>query len=420
MTHPLLEIPEAYHRGQRLGIASVCSAHPVVIEAALEMARDQGATVLIEATCNQVNQDGGYTGMAPADFGRFVERICAKVDFERSKIVLGGDHLGPGPWKHLRSNEAMAKAKGMVRAYAEAGFAKLHLDTSMGCRNEPVALVDRETAWRAARLAAVAEEYKAGTDPIYVIGTEVPVPGGATHSLEKLEITLPEAVVRTYEAHKSAFEALGLQDAFSRVVALVVQPGVEFSHSDVTHFDPPKAQALSDVLESFPGIVFEAHSTDYQTAEGLRSLVDSGFAILKVGPSLTFALREALYALDAVADILDGRPPVGTLMAVMDEVMRATPRNWRDYYAGTETEQWLQRHFSYSDRIRYYWPSPRAEKAVSRLRRRLNGARIPAPVSSQFLPGRGAAGSYDEYIKAAIQAVLHQYERACSPDRLAP
>jgi tagatose-1,6-bisphosphate aldolase non-catalytic subunit AgaZ/GatZ len=35
--------------------------------------------VLIEATCNQVNQDGGYTGMTPADFRRFVEDIAARV-----------------------------------------------------------------------------------------------------------------------------------------------------------------------------------------------------------------------------------------------------------------------------------------------------------------------------------------------------
>ncbi len=415
MAHPLLVIPEAYHRGERPGITSVCSAHPVVIEAAIRLAGDLGRTVLIEATCNQVNQDGGYTGMSPGDFRRFVEGIAARVNFDREKIVLGGDHLGPNPWKQFPANEAMTKAEAMIRAYAEAGFTKFHLDTSMGCRGEPAALADQETARRAARLAAVAEEHKTGVDPVYVIGTEVPVPGGATRALDHLEITMPEAVVQTYEAHKASFEALGLQGAYSRVMALVVQPGVEFSHSDVVHFDARKAHSLSEVLKSFPGIVFEAHSTDYQTGDGLRSLVENGFAILKVGPSLTFALREALYALDAIADNLDGHPPVGSLMATMEKAMRAKPQYWQDYYAGAETELWLQRHFSYSDRIRYYWPSRQAEKAVSRLRQRLEGRHIPDPLFGQYLPGLAGTGSFDDVLIASVQETLHRYEHACIP-----
>ena len=420
MAHPLLEIPEAFDRGERSGITSVCSAHPVVIEAALLLARELGRTVLIEATCNQVNQDGGYTGMTPGDFRRFVEGIAARVNLDREKIVLGGDHLGPNPWKQFPADEAMKKAEAMIRAYAEAGFTKLHLDTSMGCRGEPAALADQVTAKRAARLAAVAEEHKAGTDPVYVIGTEVPVPGGATHALDHLEITIPEAVVQTFEVHEAAFEASGLQSALSRVIALVVQPGVEFSHSDVVHFDARKALALSEVLNSFPGIVFEAHSTDYQTGEGLRSLVENGFVILKVGPSLTFALREALYALDAVADILGGHPPAGKLMATMEEAMRAYPQNWQDYYTGTETELWLQRHFSYSDRIRYYWPSRQAVRAVSRLRQRLEGRHIPEPLFRQFLPGLAGRGSYEEVLIASVQGILRRYEHACSPVDHAP
>ncbi len=409
----LLAISDAIHRGEHLGITSICSAHPVVIEAALGLASDSGKTILIEATCNQVNQDGGYTGMTPGAFRRFVERLSARVNFDPARIALGGDHLGPNPWKQLPADAAMKKAEAMIRAYAEAGFTKLHLDTSMGCRGEPVALGDQETARRAARLAAVAEEHKAGADPVYVIGTEVPVPGGVTHALNDLEVTTSEAVFQTYEVHKAAFEALGLQAAFSRVMALVVQPGVEFGHSGVVHFDPGRAHALSESLRFLPGIVFEVHSTDYQTTKDLRNLVEFGFAILKVGPSLTFALREALYALDAMADILDGHAPGGTLMTAMEKIMRAAPRYWQDYYSGNSTELWLQRHFSYSDRIRYYWPSEQAKQVVSRLQQRLEGRHIPDPVLSQFLPVIVAGGSYNEILTASVQNVLRRYEQAC-------
>lgn len=416
MKHPLLDIPTAYHRGEPKGITSVCSAHPLVIEAALTLARKLDRPALIEATCNQVNQDGGYTGMTPADFRRFVEGIAEKTGFDPANIILGGDHLGPNPWKHLPAEEAMEKAEAMIAAFAEAGFTKLHLDTSMGCKGEPTALEDEQTAARAARLAAAAEaHFGGGLRPVYVIGTEVPVPGGAVEELDHLQITAPRSVAQTYEVHRQAFSALHLEDAFSRVIALVVQPGVEFGHSEVIHFDPKKAQELSACLQDMPGLVFEAHSTDYQTEAGLGQLVQNGFAILKVGPWLTFALREALYALDCVADVMDGHPPRGALMAAVEDVMQEAPANWEKYYSGSDLDLWLQRHFSYSDRIRYYWPSPKAKDAVERLMARLEGKELIDPVLSQYLPEVEDRDTATSILLGAVHTVLNKYERAVSP-----
>jgi len=412
MSHPLIAIPRAFHGGRHLGITSVCSAHPIVIEAALVQARDTDDPILIEATCNQVNQEGGYTGMSPAAFRDFVEGIARKTGLDPARIILGGDHLGPNPWKHLPAEEAMDRAKEMIAAYAAAGFTKLHLDTSMGCAGEPPALDDETTAARAARLAEVAETGAGPLRPVYVIGTEVPVPGGATHALDHLEPTAPGAVSRTHDIHRAAFEALGLGDAFGRVIGLVVQPGVEFGHTDIVHFDAGRARALSQGLTGLDGLIFEAHSTDYQRPEALRALVAGGFAILKVGPWLTFALREALYALDAVADVLDGHPPRGRLMTRMEEVMTRAPGHWEKYYTGTEREIWLQRHFSYSDRIRYYWPDPAASEAVTWLLSRLEGRAIPAPVLDQYLPGVTGATAHD-ILRNAVGRVLSVYRAAC-------
>lgn len=414
MTHPLSAIPAAFHAGHPRGITSVCSAHPIVIEAALRLARDTGQHALIEATCNQVNQDGGYTGMTPAGFRDFVEAIAAKVGLSPDRIVLGGDHLGPNPWKDLPADAAMQKAETMIAAFAAAGFSKLHLDCSMGCAGEPVALDDAATAERAARLAVVAEAHGAASEPVYVIGTEVPVPGGALEELDQLAVTEPEAVAATLEAHRRAFAAAGASAAFARVIALVVQPGVEFGHANVVQFVPERASDLTASLDAMPGIVFEAHSTDFQTGAGLAGLVRGGFAILKVGPWLTFALREALYALDAIADVLDGHPPRGALMAEMDEIMLARPGYWQRYYEGDETELWLQRHFSYSDRIRYYWPDRQAEDAVARLLARLEGRHIPETVLSQYLPKTSGAGSAREILIGAVLDVLRLYGRASS------
>ena len=405
----------------RAGVTSVCTAHPIVIEAAMSLALRSGKRVLIESTCNQVNQEGGYTGMTPADFRRFVDGIAARVGLDPSRVILGGDHLGPNPWKHLAADQAMQRAKAMIEGYARAGFVKLHLDTSIGCAGEPAALVDEVTAERAAALAKIAEAAVGnGTPPIYIIGTEVPVPGGAQHALDSLEVTRPEAALRTVKVHEKAFRDAGLETAFARAIGAVVQPGVEFASTEVIRYKPEKAVHLANALASLPGFVFEAHSTDYQPAASLDALVRDGFAILKVGPWLTFALREALYGLDCIARVLDPGSTGNDLPAAMEALMLKEPGNWRKYYQGDADELRLQRHFSFSDRIRYYWPHPEAQAAVDRLFAKLGDKLIPEPLVSQYLGGlypEVVDGSLSarprELVVGAVLQVLRRYDQAC-------
>ena len=141
------------------------------------------------------------------------------------------------------------------------------------------------------------------------------------------------------------------------------------------------------MLGQLPGLVFEAHSTDYQTRDALIALVKDGFAILKVGPGLTFVLREALYGLDAIAEALFPGPRSRTLRQTMEGLMLDAPTNWDRYYHGPEAERALQRHFSYSDRIRYYWPQPAAEQAVAELFALLGEAELPQTLIGQYLGG---------------------------------
>jgi D-tagatose-1,6-bisphosphate aldolase subunit GatZ/KbaZ len=401
------------------GITSVCSAHPLVIEAALQRGLREGAVVLVEATCNQVNQEGGYTGMTPVAFRRFIEEIAKKVGFPMGSIIYGGDHLGPNPWKTLGADEAMARAEAMVAAYVEAGFEKLHLDTSMGCAGEPAALDDEETAERAARLAKVAEDTACRIGqrpPVYIIGTEVPPPGGATHAIEELEVTSPDAALKTLEIHTSAFEKADAGAAMDRVIGIVVQPGVEFGNANVVLYEPGRAHGLASTLGRMPGLLFEAHSTDYQTVHELSALVDDGFAILKVGPGLTFALREALYGLDAIRHVLDCGGD--SLYAQMEAIMQAGPHHWVGHYAGSADDIRFQRHFSYSDRIRYYWPGKQATDAVGALFAALPDP-IPETLVSQYLgrvypdvvSGRVAPRARDLCL-AAIDAALAPYSVA--------
>ena len=420
----LTDMVEQHKQGNTNGIYAVCSAHPLVLEAAIRYAQANHTPVLIEATSNQVDQFGGYTGMTPADFRGFVYRLADSFDFPQSQIILGGDHLGPNRWQNLSASEAMANADELIKSYVAAGFKKIHLDCSMSCEDDPVPLTDEIVAERAARLAKIAEETSLenfGTaELVYIIGTEVPVPGGAHETLTELEVTTPEAARATLEAHRHAFEKEGLSDIWPRIIGLVVQPGVEFDHTHVIDYRSEKAAALSKMVEAYDTLLFEAHSTDYQTPQSLRQLVKDHFAILKVGPALTFALREALFSLSAIEEELLPVKATSGLRQVLESVMLDRPEYWQSHYHGDGNARRLARGYSYSDRVRYYWPDSQIDDAFERLVRNLAEEPIPLPLISQYLPlqyvkvREGALNATPrELILDHIQDILRHYHNAC-------
>jgi len=422
--HALQELIARHKQGTACGVTSICSAHPIVVEASLRHAlRHDDALLLFEATCNQVNQDGGYTGMTPADFVGFVHGIARRVGYDTARIVLGGDHLGPNPWTALDAVAAMDKAEVMVAAYVAAGFRKIHLDCSMACAGDPEPLPEAEIVRRATRLCRAAEDAwktSGGEAPVYVIGTEVPVPGGATESIEGLAVTTPEAALATIAAHREAFAAAGLDAAWQRVVASVVQPGVEFDHHQVVDYAPDKARALSAAIAPVPGMVFEAHSTDYQTRDALAALVRDHFAILKVGPGLTFALREALWALDAIEREWIAPEAQARLRETTIARLHAEPKYWRRYYHAEGRQLDIDLQYSLSDRIRYYWPDPAIERAREALFANLRANPPPPPLVGQYLPhalralreGRASSDPLS-LAMAHVGAVLDDYHHAC-------
>ncbi|HAU5612915.1 TPA: tagatose-bisphosphate aldolase subunit KbaZ [Citrobacter freundii] len=420
----LTKMVEQHKRGKANGIYAVCSAHPIVLEAAIRYAHANHTPLLIEATSNQVDQFGGYTGMTPADFRSFVCRLADSLDFSQDMLILGGDHLGPNRWQNLPAEQAMANADDLIKSYVAAGFKKIHLDCSMSCANDPVPLTDEIVAERAARLAKVAEEtcmaHFGESDLVYVIGTEVPVPGGAHEALTELAVTTPDAARATLQAHYHAFEKRGLEGIWPRIIALVVQPGVEFDHTHIIDYQPQKAVALSKMVEDYDTLVFEAHSTDYQTPQSLRQLVIDHFAILKVGPALTFALREALFSLAAIEEELLPAKACSGLRHVLESVMLDRPEYWQSHYHGDGNARRLARGYSYSDRVRYYWPDSQIDEAFERLVRNLADDPIPLPLISQYLPLQyvkvregDLSATPRELIINHIQDILQQYHCAC-------
>jgi D-tagatose-1,6-bisphosphate aldolase subunit GatZ/KbaZ len=415
------------HRaGENVGVYSVCSAHPLVLRASMRQALDDETVLLIEATSNQVDQFGGYTGMTPAVFRDLVLAFADEEGFPRERLVLGGDHLGPNRWQGEAPADAMAKADELVAQYAAAGYAKLHIDCSMRLEGDPSPLPDEIVAERAARLIEIAEANRpaGGEKPVYVIGTEVPVPGGAHETLGALQPTTPAAARDTLAAHRRALAARDLDVVWPRVVALVVQPGVEFDHLKVIDYQPAQTLDLQRVLEPEADMVFEAHSTDYQTRSHLTDLVRDHWAILKVGPGLTFALREAFFALAAIEQELVPADRRSDLVDYVDRTMQEDPGYWQGYYEGTADEKRVARRYSYSDRIRYYWATPGIAERQALLFANLDSSNlgeggIPEPLISQYLPRQftrvredGLSPDPESLAIDAVRQVLRDYSVA--------
>jgi D-tagatose-1,6-bisphosphate aldolase subunit GatZ/KbaZ len=390
MSHYLDAVVAAQKRGEARGLTSICSAHPWVLRAAMQHAApDQ--PLLIESTCNQVNQFGGYTGMQPADFVRVMHDLAVANDFPADRLILGGDHLGPAVWQHEPAAGAMSKACDLIRAYVDAGYVKIHLDASMKLADDPSGpLAIEVAAQRAAQLAKAAEEAQAnrssGSATYYVIGTEVPIPGGAQEYEVNVQVTGIERARETIEITRAAFRREGLDAAWQRVIAVVVQPGVEFGNEFVLDFQPDAARDLARFIEGEPRLIYEAHSTDYQTREALRQLVLGHFAILKVGPALTFTFREAVFALALMEDELFSAEEQSHLVETLEAAMLRAPEHWRKHYTGDEAAQRFARRYSYSDRSRYYWPDAQVQAALQKLLTNLNTRSLPLSLLSQYTP----------------------------------
>lgn len=403
------------NRAGRGGVAaSVCSAHPLVLRALFRAARRHDTFALVESTSNQVDQYGGYTGMKPADFARLVHGLAAEEGFPAERVLLGGDHLGPNTWRSRPAEEAMAESVALVSAYVRAGYRKIHLDASFACADDRGAPGDEIVAERCARMAAACEAAAEGAPPVYVVGTEVPTPGGVAED-EGMHVTSPADVERTLAVFRETFRRHGLEAAWGRVVAVVVQPGVEFGDGMVHDFRG--APELARAILGHAGMVFEAHSTDYQAARGLRELVAHHFFVLKVGPWLTYALREALFALELAERELRPAAP-SRFRETLAAAMRQDPRHWERYYGGSPDEIAYKLAFSYSDRARYYLGRAEVAGAVEQLFRNLS-PRVPEGLVSQFLPAqwlRVRAGELEatprELAVARVEDVMELYLRA--------
>lgn len=368
-------------KGKCKGIASYCTSNPLVIRYLLRIYRKLDLPLLIEATANQVNQFGGYTSMTPAMFSNFVKSIAKEEGFDLNNLILGGDHLGPLVWVKEDQDVAMERATVLVSDFVKAGFQKIHLDTSMKLLGDPDNFYGApELVAKRGRLLATACEHSVDVSqnipPIYVIGSEVPIPGGETSSYSQhVEVTKVSNLQRTLLAYMENFKSLNIWD---RVRAVVVQPGVEFNNDGIITYNRKDFQELKNFIRQYPGIFFEGHSTDYQSKFTLANMVSDDIAILKVGPALTHALINALFNLELLLDDLTLRGRTFTL--ALECVMGRQPKYWEAYVPQciSAVTQNCYKKYSLSDRARYYLSDSSVVKEIEEMF--LTFARINVPL----------------------------------------
>jgi D-tagatose-1,6-bisphosphate aldolase subunit GatZ/KbaZ len=429
-TNFLLELRNDHLSGRRGGRVAICSSRREVLEAAVELAMSRDDHLLVEVTANQVNQYGGYSGMTPAAFASEIDRLALAMGFPRSRILLGADHLGPYIWRNEPVEKAMRKSLELVQQCVRAGFSKIHLDTGFGCADDPRPELPPEiAAERAATLCRAAESVAeqlppAVSRPLYVIGAEVPPPGGALDDPRTLEVTSVERLEEALRRYGAQFKSAHLESAWDRVMAIVVQPGVEFGDCVVARYCSERARALSCFHDRLPAhMTYEVHSTDYQPSDSLARMVADHFTLLKVGPCLTHAFREAVLGLARIeSEQLDRRREVqrSNIREVLEAVMLEDPVHWRSHYRGNEEDLRFLRFHSQRDRLRYYWSQPAVAIALKRLLANLKPGLSPAWVEAQ-LPEVYAALPTDRYpidpttlIRRHIQLTLKPYFDACA------
>ena len=430
MKHPIKEILSKRQNGINSGIGSYCTSNKLVIKSILEYYINKNEHVLIECTANQVNQFGGYMNMTPSDFIDYVYSIADEINFPKEKIIFGADHFGPLAWADKNENEAMENAKELVKLAVLAGYTKIHLDTSMflGSDDTSKKLSDETIAKRGVALYEVCEKafeerikrYPNSIHPVYVIGSEVPIPGGEYEEKNTLEVTKPKDFENTINAYDKIFKEKGLNKVWENIIAVVVQPGVEFSNKDIHDYDRTQAKELCEKLKEYPHLVFEGHSTDFQFSNKLKEMVEDGVAILKVGPALTYALREGLFSLSSIEkELIKNESKRANFIETLEKTMLKYPKDWEKYYNGTELEKELSRKYSFSDRSRYYMAQNEIDSSISKLFENINSIDIPLGMVKQYLPNaylkirqENLSKNAEDLVKSNIKDVINDYYNA--------
>ena len=366
LEHILSRIQELIAEGHKpMSLLAVCPNSPAVIKAAFRAAKRNNAPILFAATLNQVDGDGGYTGMTQFDFVRVLD-VEAKRNHYTGDYIACIDH--GGPWlKDIQTLEmwpyerAMAAVKKSEEDAIAAGYGMIHVDPTVDRFLPKGEIIKIETvAARTIEIITHLEKFRKerGLPRVsYEVGTEEVHGGLADESVFRKFLTLL----------KEGLEANGCADAWPCFV--VGKVGTDLH---TTYFDPVVARKLTAIVREY-GSYIKGHYTD--DVENPEEYPVCGMGAANVGPEFTMAEYEALEELEAVENQLydEGRVAMHShMIETLKQLVLASGR-WKKWVHGNESpddfesitpdrQRWL-----IETSARYIWQKPEAVAARAML-----------------------------------------------------
>ncbi len=362
--------------GVKRTIFAACPNSNTVIRAALKSAKRNNAPIKFAATLNQVDTDGGYTGLTPREFVNTI-RLHARSLHIVSPVIIAVDH--GGPWLkdiHSRNqwsyNDTMAAVKKSFEAAIEAGYDLLHVDPTVDITLPKGKTISIDlVADRTLELIAHTEHFRVSHNYpriAYEVGTEE-VHGGLAdldvfkHFLDRL---------------KSGLEKLGMPDVWPCFV--VGKVGTDLH---TTTFDPLVARQLVEIARNY-GSLIKGHYSDNVTNP--EAYPESGMGAANIGPEFTEMEYLALVELELIQDQLAREGKIAKPVAMMKTLQEAVIRSERwqkwlhekenpvDFFANSpERQEWLIRTC-----CRYIWEDPQVVSGRTRLYQNLTMQGIEA------------------------------------------
>lgn len=362
--------------GIKRTIFAVCPNSQAVIKASFRAAKRNDAPVYFAATLNQVDCDGGYTGMTQAQFTKVLEQEARAVNYTGTYIVAI-DH--GGPWlKDIQTRErwdtekAMNAVKKSFECAVTAGYDLIHVDPTVDIFVPEGQAIDiMVVAERTADLIEHVEKFRRSEslpEISYEVGTEE-VHGGLAD----------EATFDTFVSElRRGLNDRGLNDVWP--VFIVGKVGTDLH---TTTFDPDVARKLTEKVRPL-GSYIKGHYTDGVTNPAEYPATGMGGA--NVGPEFTMSEYDALAELEEVEAGLNRKGEVAILSgmtSVLEKLVEESNR-WQKWLQPDEKGKGFaeitpgRREWITKTCCRYIWQHPEAAAARQRLFSNLSRVGIDA------------------------------------------
>jgi D-tagatose-1,6-bisphosphate aldolase subunit GatZ/KbaZ len=399
----LIEIAHRNCQGERIGIISLDALHPIVVEAYLLSALEDGFPAVIEVGAHSFSDNR----TTPSAFTNNINQIAEKVEFPLDQLIFSAYDLNLLVQMDTADQNEQKKISHIISEIIEGGFGIFGLNASGANFGELIRTIEKSVS-----------ENLGAHKPLYVIdlpGAQADPGRGSFSDPAENDAKIPHLIE----------EMLVDCEPNIKERILAVRMSLGRGHDGETVF-PFSKHVFSDIharLKAvFPNLLGAGH-IDHQPQSILSELVKAHFGYMRVGSELTYTMREAIFSLAMMEnESMQGKPGVylSNLMVELDKAMQFSPDRWSAYYPGNGFEQLLARKYSLYDRSRFFWDDEEVQEAWARLVQNFKSYPVPVTVLRQFMPDQYAhlvsgeiQNTPETLVLDKLQDILRRYSTAC-------